>query len=67
LIILVKYPQETLLEDGRGERIRQHNNTVRRVGERLHLQETDLVQATGKEVDSMSIVRGPLGETFVEL
>ena len=37
LIVLVEHAQETLLEDGRRERIGQNDNAVRGVGHRLHL------------------------------
>ena len=38
LIILVEHAQEALLEDGSREGVREHNDTICRVGEGLHLQ-----------------------------
>lgn len=56
LVILVEDTQETLLEDGGCERIRQHNDTIGRIGKRFHLEQADLIQTSGKEINDVSVI-----------
>jgi hypothetical protein len=67
LFVLVEESQEALLEDRCGERIRKNNDTVGRIGQGLHLLQTDLVQATSEEIDDVSVVRHPGCQSLVEL
>ena len=67
LLVLVEYAKEALLEDGRGEGVGEHDDTVCRVGHRLHLQQADLVKAAGEQVDDVTVVRSPLRQSLVEL
>lgn len=60
-------PEEGLLEDGHGERVGEDHESVRRVAERLHLEETDLVEASGIDVDGMSVGGSSFGESVVAL
>jgi hypothetical protein len=67
LIILVEHPQEALLEYGSCEGVRQHDDPIRRIGQGLHLQQTDLVETASKQVDGMAVIGCALGQAFVEL
>ena len=67
MIILVKHPQETLLEDGRGEAVGEDDHAVGRVRERLHLEKADLVETASEEIDDMAIVTDAFREAFPEL
>lgn len=67
LVVLVEDAQETLFENRRGKRIGQHDDSTRRIRERLHLEETDLIETSREEIDAMAIVRRAFGECFVEL
>lgn len=41
--------------------------TTCRVTETFHFQQTDLIQAAGKDVNDVTIMCGPLGQVIVEL
>ena len=66
-LVLVEHTEEALLEDGCRERVRQDDDTIGRVWHGLHLEQSDLIQATGEQVDDVTVVRRPLCETLVEL
>lgn len=40
---------------------------TRRIAQALHLKKTNLIQAAGKDIDSVAIVGCPLGEVVIEL
>lgn len=65
--ILVEDSLERLLEDGGAEGVGQDHDAVGVVAQALHLEQTDLVQAPGKDVNSVSVVGDSLGEALVEL
>jgi hypothetical protein len=67
LLILGECSQQTLLEDGSHERIGDDHETVRSVGQRLHLEETDLIKTSSIDVDGVAVLRCPLGQTLVVL
>ena len=56
MLILVEQPQEALFEDGGSEGVGENDNTVRRVGQGFHFLQTNLIQASGEEIDDVSIV-----------
>jgi len=60
LLILGQCPQQTLLEDGSHERIGNDHETVGSVCQRLHFEQTDLIQTTGVDIDGVSVLGGPL-------
>ena len=66
-LVLVEHAKETLLEDGCRERVGQDYDTIGRVWHGLHLKQSDLVQATGEQVDDVTVVRRPLCEALIEL
>lgn len=56
LSIFVKHAMEARLEYGSSERIGDDHDTVGVVGERLHLQQTYLVETPSKYIDSVPIL-----------
>lgn len=60
LLVLGQCPQQTLLEDGSHEGIGNDHETVGSVCQRLHFEQTDLIQTTGVNIDGVSVLRGPL-------
>ena len=44
-----------------------NNHTVSRVGQSLHLEQANLVETAGKEVDNMPVVEDALGKAIIEL
>lgn len=60
-------PKEGLLEDGHGEGVGEDHESVGSVAERLHLEETDLIEASSVDVDSVSVGRSSLGKSVVAL
>jgi ribosomal protein L16/L10AE len=67
LSVFIEHSKETLFEDRRGEGVGQNDDTICRVGKRSHLEQSDLVEATSKQVYSMSILRGAFRKAFVKL
>lgn len=67
LVIFVENTEKTLLEDGSSEGVGEDNNTIGKVGETLHFEKTNLVEAPGKHINDVTIVRGTFRQTFVEL
>jgi hypothetical protein len=66
-LVLGEGAQEGLLEDRRCERVGENNDTVRAVRQRLHLEQTGLVQASCEEVDHVTIVRNTFRQALVKL
>ncbi|RUS28971.1 hypothetical protein BC938DRAFT_481224 [Jimgerdemannia flammicorona] len=46
---------EALLEDGGGERVRQDHEPARMVDHGFHLEQADLVEATGEDIDGVAV------------
>ena len=67
LLVLGEDALEALLEDRHGERIGEDHVAVREVAERLHLEESDLVEASSEDVDGMTVLRCSPCERLVEL
>lgn len=67
LVVFGEHSEEALLEDRRSKGVRQYDDTIRGIRQRLHLQQPDLVQASGEEVNSVPVVRSAFSEPFIEL
>lgn len=67
LVVLDKDAVETLLKDTHLETISEDHVTVGQVGETLHLEQADLVETTGKDVDGVTVACSALGHGLVEL
>ena len=67
LVVLSKRPQEALLENGRNERIGNDHKAIGSVGQRLHFEQTDLIETSGVDIDSVAVDRCSLGQRFVVL
>lgn len=67
IVVLAQSPEETLFEDGRGKGIRNDHESVRRVGQRLHLQKANLIETTGIDVDGVAVHRSSLRQPFIKL
>ena len=65
--VLVEDADEALPEHGGSEAVRQDHVAPGRVGQPLHLEQADLIEAAGEDVDGMSVVGHPFGEVVVEL
>jgi hypothetical protein len=63
--ILSKRPQEALLEDGGGKRVRDDHEPVGGIGQRLHLEETDLIETPRVNVDGVAVQRCTLRKALV--
>jgi hypothetical protein len=67
VLVLGEDALETLLEDGHVERVGEDHVSVGEVAERLHLEETDLVEASSEDVDGVSVLSCTASKGFVEL
>lgn len=67
LVILIEHAEETLFEYRSCKRIRQDDDSIRRVRQGSHFQQTDLVQAARKQVYNVAVVRYPLCQSFIKL
>lgn len=65
--VLVKHTDKRLLELRGCEAIRKKHVTTGIVGQVLHFQKTNLIETPSEDIDNVTIVRGALGEVFVEL
>lgn len=61
IIILVKDACKGLLVHGRRKTVRQDHVATGGVGKPLHLKKADLIQAAGKDIDDMTVMRNALG------
>ena len=67
LIVLAEQPQETLLEYARRERVREHDDAIRGIGEGFHLEQAHLIETAGKEIDGVTVSGSTFGQAFVKL
>jgi hypothetical protein len=67
LIILVEQTQKTLLEDGSRKRIGEYDDTIGRIWQGPHLQQTNLIETSSKQVDRVTVVGRSLSKTFIKL
>src|SRR5690606_32600384 len=63
----VKDLDERLTEHGGGEGVGQDHVAAGGVGEGLHFKKTDLVETSGKDVNDVAVVSGPLRHVVVVL
>lgn len=67
LLVLFENSLERLLEDTHVERIGEDHVAVRKVRERLHLQQTDLVETSREYINRVAILRRTSSKRLVEL
>jgi hypothetical protein len=56
-----------LFEDRCGEGVGEDKMTSRRIRERAHFKETDLIESARENIDDMTIDSSPLGKSFIVL
>ena len=67
LLVLVEDTEETLFEDRSSEGVGEHNCTVGRIRQRLHLQQSDLIETASEKINRMSVIGRAFGQALVEL
>lgn len=67
LVVLLEDAMETLLENTHLETIGKDHVAIGHVAETLHLEQTNLVETTGKYINGVTVARSTLGHGLVEL